>query len=174
MADWSPRRILFALDAAAAAQAFFYARKLPPVVASHFGASGRPDAWGSRDSFLLFQLGIVALVNLVFLGAGALLRVLPASLVNLPNRRYWLVPERREEAIADLQSRMTAMAVATVGLLLAVFELAARANLTPSRRLSSTFAVALLGAYLLFAGVWLVGLFRRYRRPPTDPSAPPA
>lgn len=37
-------------------QAAWYYPQLPEMVASHFGVSGKPDGWMSRQSFLLVEL----------------------------------------------------------------------------------------------------------------------
>jgi hypothetical protein len=69
---------------------------LPAVVASHFSAGGVADGFMPRDMYVLF-MGAVSLG--LPLAIGALLSQmhrLPVSLINIPNRAYWLAPERAD------------------------------------------------------------------------------
>ena len=52
------------------AQAAYYYPLLPDNVASHFGASGRPDAWASKEFFVKIYLIAVAFVAVLFPGVG--------------------------------------------------------------------------------------------------------
>ena len=67
----------------------------PSVVPSHFDAAGRPNAWTSRDGFFALQVGVTLGIGVLFIGMTRLLKSIPLSLINLPNKRYWLAPERR-------------------------------------------------------------------------------
>ena len=82
--------------------AAYYYPLLPDRVASHFGASGQPDAWSSKESFVKIYFFVIAFIAVLFPGIGLILGKIPASLINLPNKDHWLSPERREETIAVL------------------------------------------------------------------------
>jgi serine/threonine-protein kinase len=73
------------------------ASQLPERVATHFNGSGEPNGWMSRSanqmSMLIFGL-VFPLFVVVFCFAA---RFLPAGLINLPDKDYWLAPERRGE-----------------------------------------------------------------------------
>src|SRR5579863_7861641 len=68
---------------------------LPERMASHFASDGTPNGWQPKEVFLLL-MGMVAGVTAVigFLAPG-LIASRPASQINLPNKEYWLAPERR-------------------------------------------------------------------------------
>jgi hypothetical protein len=68
---------------------------LPARVASHFDAAGHPNGWMSRDGVVDFTLGLGILMPAFVLATMAGAGWLPSHLVNLPNREYWLAPERR-------------------------------------------------------------------------------
>ncbi len=71
-------------------------QSLPSAVASHFGAGGIADGFMPRDAYILF-MGSVSLG--VPLAIGVLLSQthrLPISLISIPNRLYWLAPERAD------------------------------------------------------------------------------
>jgi uncharacterized membrane protein len=163
------RTILLLLTLLAVAQAAWYYPLMPDPVASHFRADGRADAVQSRAAF--FGLYGVVLAGILALGLGlpALLSWMPDAWINLPHRDYWLAPERRARTIAGLAGRLEWFGVATMGLLVAVFQLAFQANLRPEHRLDSGMMWVLLGCYLTAVVVWMVGMLRAFRTPP--PSA---
>lgn len=135
---------------------------LPETMASHFGASGRPDGWMSRTAFLV-AFGGVWLLCVVPLAWTGWLRRMPAHLINLPHREYWF-PERRDEAVQLLESYLGWFAVALTALLVVALELTLQANLTRSPLDEGVFLAA-LGAFLVFTVVWLVVLYRAFRPP---------
>ena len=98
----------------------------PSLVPSHFDAAGRPNAWSSRGEFFTLQVGVTLLIAALFIGIPRLLKSTPASLINLPNKSFWLAPERREETMDHLASSFEVFACATVLLLIVLFELTPR------------------------------------------------
>jgi hypothetical protein len=75
---------------------------LPNLVASHFGAEGAANGFMPRSFYIGFML-------VVIIGLPALLVVVTwfalgssSARINLPNRDYWLAPERRTETLATL------------------------------------------------------------------------
>jgi uncharacterized membrane protein len=78
---------------------FFFASssKLPPLVASHFVTGGVANGFMSKSAYVSFMgfmvLGLPFLIGLL----PGLDRYIPPSLINVPNRVYWLAPERIEE-----------------------------------------------------------------------------
>jgi len=138
--------------------------RLPPFMASHFGASGRPDGWMSRGGFFLFYAVVFGFVIGVMLAVPRMVAVLPVRLVNLPNRDYWLAPERRQVALRRLGDAMAWFAVA-LGLLGAiVLELVVRSNLERAP-LSNVLFLLALGGFFAFTIGWLVWLVRAFRVP---------
>ncbi len=145
-------------------QAAYYYPLLPDRVASHFGASGRPDAWSSKDSFVKIYLVVVAFVAVLFSGIGSLLRRTPASLINLPNKDYWLSPERAEETIALLSRQFLWFGSATLLLLLDIFNQSFRVQLGRSQTLEHP--VVSLVVYIGFTVIWSIVLIAKFRRKP--------
>lgn len=90
-----------------------YYPKLPDTVATHFNGAGEADGFSSKQThatlMISLQLGMMAL----FLGLGWLIRVLPANLINIPHRDYWLSAERKESTIAKMFAGMLTMAIGT-------------------------------------------------------------
>ena len=138
----------------------------PTRVPSHFDAAGRPNAWSSRDEFFFLQVGVTLLIAALFIGIPWLLKSTPASLINLPNKSYWLAPERREETMERLASSFEVFACATVLLLIVVFELTSLAS--RGGNLATNYFLPVLVAYLVFSAGWTVALIRTFANVPNE------
>ncbi len=138
----------------------------PGIVPSHFDAAGSPNAWSSRDAFFAFQVAVTLGVAALFLGIAWLLKATPARLINLPNRSYWLAPERRDETMDRLASSFEVFACATVLLLLVVFELTSRAS--RGGTLGTNYFLPVLVTYLVFSAGWTVALIRTFVKIPNE------
>jgi hypothetical protein len=90
----------------------------------------------------------------------------PASLINLPNKSYWLAPERREETMDRLASSFEVFACATVLLLIVVFELTSLA--TRGGNLATNYFLPVLVSYLVFTAGWTVALIRTFANVPSE------
>jgi uncharacterized membrane protein len=129
---------------------------LPETMASHFGVSGRPDAFMSKHHFFVVMAWIGGGSIASLFVAPALMRRLPAKWINLPNRDYWLADAaRRETAIARMANSLHWMAAATTALLAVAIELAIRANLERTNFAHGTFMVFLVGYFVFVIGVVL-------------------
>ena len=138
----------------------------PGRVPSHFDAAGHPNAWSSRDEFFVMQVGVTLLIAALFVAIPALLKFTPAGLINLPNKSYWLAPERREETMERLASSFEIFACATVLFLLVLFELTSLAS--RGGDLPTNTFLPVLGAYLVFSVGWTVALIRTFARVPDE------
>ena len=100
--------------------------QLPDIVPAHFNGSGQVDSEMTKSGFCLLIAGIqlMTLVGLPLLGS--ILKQLPDSLVNMPNREYWLAPERREASLAVNYQMLLATAWLTGVLMMVIFELSAQ------------------------------------------------
>jgi hypothetical protein len=159
-----PRAVALGLFALAAARVATVWDALPARVASHFGPSGIPDGWMSREAFIATMAGVGGGTVLLLVGIPALLRYCPPELVNLPNRDYWLAPARKEQSIQRLAAWFAWFAALTGGLVVLALELSIRANLERAP-LESGVLLAALGLYAVGLVVLLVVLYRSFRLP---------
>ena len=138
---------------------------LPERVAIHFGAAGHADGWAPRASATVF-FEALALVPLIFLLLALLMRILPAWTFNVPNRDYWLAPERRDETVAIIAGQLLWVACLMNLFLMGIFGLTIEANrMTPPRLPMNLFLPLLMlfiGGTIAWTGVFL----RRFRKPP--------
>lgn len=163
--DRTPLTVLFLLAAVAAGQLFHYYPRLPETIAVHFAASGQVNGWAGKAAFSATYAAIEAAIVLVGLGAALLGERMPTSFLNMPNREYWLAPERRAESLGFFWTQAAWMEVATLAFLIVVAEFVFRANLTEGPpTLTRDFSLVLV---VFIAGVvWLsVRIFRRFSLP---------
>jgi uncharacterized membrane protein len=139
-------------------QARLFAATMPPVVATHFGSSGAPNGWQTQSQFFTLELILLGVCLLLAFGIPRLVRALPLSLVNLPNKEYWLAPERRNATLAYFKAQFAWFGCVVLAFLLVVNQLVFQANQTQPRHLdSTTFVIAMLG-FLAYMGIWTVRL----------------
>ena len=137
--------------------------ELPDRVASHFDAAGKPDGWCDKDEFLLVYLGILFALTLLFGVLGAVLPRIPNSMINLPNKDYWLAPERRSDTIDRLVAQLLWIGNATLLLVLVMFRLSWIASLGDKPDLGGWMWIA-AAAYLVIV-LWLAfALIARFRK----------
>jgi uncharacterized membrane protein len=137
---------------------------LPPLVASHFDGSGYPNAFMSRRSYTKFVLAMsvglpvamVALLTMVYSNARDM---------KLPNRDYWLAPERIGQTRSLLVnyavwfgSTLVAMACYVHWLVLGAY------RSVPPHLSNQLFGGGLL-AFFLITGGWIVALLSAFRLP---------
>jgi len=146
---------------------FFLTRSaaaLPPLVGSHFDAAGFPNAFMTRGGYTRFVLclgvllpaALVALLTLVYSRA---------KNIKLPNRDYWLAPER----IAGTRARLVGHGVWFGSLLVSMVCCVHWLVLVAYRRMppqlsNPLFEAGLLTFFLISAG-WILALLIAFRRP---------
>lgn len=160
-------KILFLLIAAGAAIHFssLYAQ-LPPVMASHFDARGVPNGWQPKELFFTFLVGSLVIAAILTFAVPLLMEVLPTSLINLPNKEYWLAPERRAESIGFFQTQFAWFGCALLFFMMFAFEFAIRANFRDRPQMDSSSFVIALVAFILFALISTLRMMKRFGSPP--------
>ena len=155
--------IIVVLLALAAVQIAYYYPQLPATLASHFNAAGAPNSWQPKQAFFAIYGLVTILLVAVYLIVPRVIFMLPPELVNLPNKAYWLSPQRRAETQAFLMDHFATFGAATLTLTIVVFQLAILANI-PGNAPSMPPAIwVLLVAYLAFTAIWIIKLFVKFR-----------
>jgi uncharacterized membrane protein len=164
----TPSRIAFAaLLGIALLQGLIYYPQLPDRLASHFDAAGYPNGWSSKSAYFALQAFILLVATVCFAALPAWLQRAPTRLINLPNKDYWLAPERRAATLARLASTLTWFGCAALALTLTVTSLVIRVNLSRGSALPAATMWALLGTFVLCTA-------RAAGPAPAVPGAPPA
>jgi hypothetical protein len=135
------------------------------MVASHFDAAGFPTAHFTRAFYtkFLFGMGVGFPIAMV-----ALLSVVysKANDMRLPNRDYWLAPERIAQTRALLVSHGVWFGCLMVAIVCYMHWLVMTAYHSVPPHLSNQLVI---GGLLVFMGIalgWALGLLRTLRRPP--------
>jgi hypothetical protein len=140
--------------------------QLPPIVASHFVGAGEADAFMSRAAYLaamcFFATAIPAL--LVFWTRRTIQRS-PQN-VNLPNREYWMAPQRREASLQAVTTHMMLFGFALSLLIAFAHWEVIQANLRQPPRLASDRFIAAIVVFVLATGWWVYRLYARFRKLP--------
>ncbi len=138
---------------------------LPERVATHFAGDGTPNGWMTREGYarfvMLFGLGMGLFPVLI----GQLMGALPAWTFNMPNRTYWLAPQRRTESVAWLRTHMLWLGCIMLGFIAAVHWLTVVANMAPGARLETGSMIPLMVVFVGACIVWSVVLLLKFRRP---------
>lgn len=140
-------------------------QSLPPLVAAHFGSGGIATGFIPHKSYVFATLlACLALPLLIVAPISAALNN-PSVRINVPNRDYWLMPERRPETIAFIRKQMGRFGIGLLVFICYVHWLVVRANeLTPPRLAAGPF-VSALAMFLGFVVLWIALFFRRFRNP---------
>jgi uncharacterized membrane protein len=140
------------------------ASELPPTVASHFDAAGQPNAFMSRSGYIRFVLCVA--VGLPVAVVAILWAVYSrATDLKMPNREYWLAPERLDRTRAFLVAHGVwfGSLLVTLGCFVHWLELGANRQQPP--HLSNQSFAAILIAFLIATTAWIVTLMFAFRRP---------
>jgi uncharacterized membrane protein len=137
---------------------------LPPLVGSHFDAAGAPNAFMPRQTYVHFMLTMTIGFPLALVGILALAFAYAGNL-KVPNRDYWLSPERIGATRAFLIARAAWLGVMLCLMMCFVHYLELNANAQVPPHLSGNLAlIAVLGFFLATAG-WIFALMTALRRP---------
>ncbi|HEX9472714.1 MAG TPA: hypothetical protein VF931_00900 [Steroidobacteraceae bacterium] len=156
---------LFALYVACAAVfVWFTSVGLPPLVASHFGAGGTANGFMARSSYTLFMLAfVIGLPGLMVLVAWHAVGNDKAR-INLPNRDYWLAPERRTATVAMLRAGIQWFGVLLVAFLCYAHALVVVANKVQPPQLPESWFIGGLVIFFVVLMIAVRAFLRRFRR----------
>jgi uncharacterized membrane protein len=136
---------------------------LPPIVAVHFDAAGNAGGFATRSQYQVFMLlfSVALPVALVAIMSFAYSRTTD---LKLPNRDYWLAPERLERTRGFLITHSIWLGSLMTALTCFMHRLILDANAQHPPRLSNQLFMEGLGAFLVCLGVWIGTLMFAFRR----------
>jgi len=137
--------------------------RLPARVATHFGAGGQADGWGTKEELVHAVLATAAMIAVVSLLMPMMVGLLPISLLNMPNADYWRAPERAATTKEILLHQVGWLSGATMLLGVGVLDSMLRANLQAPPIFGGVFLY--LGLYFGYLVIWLVEMIWRFRLP---------
>lgn len=138
---------------------------LPGRVASHFAASGEPDSFMPRGAYLAVMCVCASALPLVMVFAQRRIARRSPQRLNLPNREYWLAPQRRDGTLQAIEWHMMGFGAGLSLLLAFAHWEVVQANLRTPPLLDSVRLLTGIGLFVLATAWWVYRLFARFRRP---------
>jgi uncharacterized membrane protein len=164
-----PKMLLVLLIVTALIYFSYLYPQLPERMPSHFNSSGAPNAWMPKSSFFTFFPGVIFLVCLISLGVPKLISRLPPDQINLPNKGYWLAPDRRADTFQFFEASFAWFGCAMLAFFVFGIYLAAQASLAPASGFDTNTFLLGLAALFVFLLFWLFRLFFHFSRPRSNP-----
>ena len=143
------------------------AADLPPRIAVHFDAAGQATSFMLRGDYRVFMLlfagGLPAL--LVGIMTAAYSR---ATDLKIPNREYWLAPQRLAGTRAFLIAHGVWLGSMLIAIMCCVHGLVWEANQRQPPSLSNQSLIAVSLVLLALISTWITTLMFAFRRPPEE------
>jgi len=161
-----PRLLFVLLLIVAPAVIWATSAPLPARVATHFGRGGLANGWMTHDGYLMFILAFTVLLPAFVV---VMLCVLPrarGSRAGIPNRNYWLAPERRGATLSALASHGFWLGCLLVVFLTAIHLLTVEANAVTPARLSESTLIGVMAGFAVGILLWVLALWARFRDAP--------
>ncbi|HEX8288490.1 MAG TPA: DUF1648 domain-containing protein [Pyrinomonadaceae bacterium] len=155
------RNILIFLTIVFLSQLAYFYPQLPEQVASHFNFWGEPDGWMSKSSFLVFQVILLVFILGMSSLTPFLFNNLPDAFINIPNKNYWLAPERREEAMRKFAETNDNLRVALLLLFIGINHFAFQANIYGDKLSDGVWLI--LCVFLLYMIYWVFQLRKTFK-----------
>ena len=162
----SARTVFLILIACAALFVWVTSLALPEVAASHFVGSGTANGFMPRAFYVRFMLLFVIVLPLLLVFIPSVILNNPKAGIRVPNREYWLAPERRAETVEFLRQHMARFGSMLVVFLCYIHWLVVRANTVVPPRMPAPWAIGGIGVFVVCALVWSSALLRRFRDVP--------
>lgn len=139
---------------------------LPETTASHFASGGQANGFMSRWAYMTLMSGLTAGIPLLLAGSVIAAMKVSGGKISLPNREYWLAPERQAASVDWLIRHTRMFAMVLLVFLCYVHWLVVRANALQPPRLEESLFIGGLVAFFGFLAAWLIRLVLRFRRAP--------
>jgi uncharacterized membrane protein len=147
-------------------QARNFAAAIPGMMATHFGASGSANGWQTKGQFFVVEIVMLGVCLLIGFGVPAIISAAPPSLMNLPNKDFWLAPVRRDHTISVFRIQLAWFACALITFLIVVNQLVFNANQSTPRHLNGPQFTMALVAFLGFVALWTIRLVSYFSKTP--------
>jgi uncharacterized membrane protein len=143
----------------------YYYPALPARMASEFDIAGNPTKEMAKSTVMIFNVCMIFLLPAILLTLGRICTKLPRWMLDMPNKDYWLAPERAEQTAESMFRFILWLTNGVVLLLTAIVWLVYQANLGRPEVMRLMIPILLEG-FLPFIAVWTVCYFVRFRKKP--------
>ena len=129
-----------------------------------FGHQGFPIGRMNKDIHVALMAGLAGgLPLLLYGGVGVLPRIF-ARFINIPNRDFWLAPERRARMLGDLENHGMILGIFSMVFICAIQALIVAANQRTPVRIDINLLWVLLGCFIAGIIGMAVTMSLRFRR----------
>ncbi|MEN6318374.1 MAG: DUF1648 domain-containing protein [Syntrophaceae bacterium] len=135
---------------------------LPERIAIHFGASGQPNGWMIRSTYLVFMGAFGMGLPLISVVIALVVRLVPARFINLPNHDYWLSPERQSQTCMYISRQLLWLACLEVVFFAGIQFLIVEANRMAPVQLPMEMFLSLIGCFLVAVALWIIVFIRHF------------
>ncbi|MEL7498173.1 MAG: DUF1648 domain-containing protein [Planctomycetota bacterium] len=156
--------LLIAAAALCVSQFMVWYPQLPEVLPSHFDQMGEVDGTMKKGPYFLLMGSMQTLFLLGFPLLGKLLGRLPESMINIPNKEYWLDESRKAESLDSMFQLLVLFAWLTSLLLTTLVQISSWVAIGQIQNIQNYFLVA-LGVYLAVTVAVLVWIILKFRMP---------
>jgi hypothetical protein len=162
----SARAFFLVLLVCAALFIWFTSLGLPEVTASHFVGSGDANGFMTRGSYESFMLLFVVVLPLVLVFVPSISLNKPKAGIRLPNKEYWLAPERQAETVEYLRQHMARFGSMLVVFLCYIHWLVVQANTIWPPRIPAKWIIGGIVIFVIGALIWTNLLIRHFKNVP--------
>ena len=150
-----PQLAMLALVALAVVQMLYFNHRIDKaIVAAHFNAPGDPNGWHTKAPFFSLYILVAALGLWLSFGLSFVFTRLPAQVIILPNREYWLAPARRDQTVRRIADHFAWIGAATVALVLVELQVLLTMSLSLNPHVHRLAVILPVVLYVPFA-VWM-------------------
>lgn len=133
-----PSIIFYFISIAALIIPAFYYYNLPDEIASHFNVNGNADGWMNKNSYMLTYYLLLSAMIFLFIAINFFIKKAPDKMINIPNKKYWLDPSRKENSISTIKNFIYLMGVLTISFITLVFWEVYKANINGTFNISNS------------------------------------
>lgn len=134
---------------------------LPEQIASNFDLDGKPKEMSSKDSFYFTWFVTILVINAMVLIMKPIFRWVPVSMINVPNREYWLAtPERRAQSCVKTTDMMAMVFTCVNVMLILMFQNIVSVNLNGSPSYPFWVPFMIVPVLMIFPLIWVFVAFR--------------
>ena len=151
--------------AAVGIQAASYWDRLPEREATRHAPADDSGHLNTKETFFGFEMGLVFFTTGLFtLIASALPKARP-EVFNIPNRAYWMAPERQRDTIGFIQRRLWVMAIVAGAFTIFISQLVLD-NSMEGKRLNNGNLLGLVSIFAVLIAGFSISMAVRFARVP--------
>ncbi len=159
-----PLLVLVVLSIGFLVYVYYSSSELPERVATHFSFDGTPDGWMSRDKHLLFFALFGIGISWFLACIGLVSRFIPTSFINLPNRDYWLSPERKHQTCLYMSRQMIWFGCIMVLFFAGIQYSIVKANQSSPVKMPNELFWFLFVGFLVAITIWTIALIQHFSK----------